>query len=307
MTDTHPAFLTEMRNKDSENLHQFTTLEIIELMNREDQKVALAVEKALPQIKEAIDAAVASLERGGRLFYIGAGTSGRLGVLDASECPPTFGVPHDLVNGIIAGGEKAVRYAVEDAEDDYEAGRKEVEQLLGQNDVLIGIASSGRTPYVLGALESANERKIVTVGISCNIGSALAKTANIGIEVPVGPEIVTGSTRLKAGTAQKMVLNMISTATMIKLGKVYKNLMVNLQATNEKLKKRSISIIQEITGTDEQTAKEMNEKAGGNTRAAILMLMFQVDYNTADAVLAENNGHFPKAMKQLQNNEKDPA
>ncbi|NEX77445.1 N-acetylmuramic acid 6-phosphate etherase [Bacillus thermocopriae] len=300
MDVTRPGLLTEMRNKNSENLHRFTTMEIIQLMNQEDQKVAFAVEKALPQIKDAIDAVVTSLKQGGRIFYIGAGTSGRLGVLDASECPPTFGVTNDLVNGIIAGGEKAIRYAVEDAEDDREAGREVVNQQLGPKDVLIGIASSGRTPYVLGAVERANERNILTIGIACNYGSELAKMAKYPIEIPVGPEVITGSTRLKAGTAQKMVLNMISTASMIKMGKVYKNLMVNVQATNEKLRKRSISIIQDITGLDESAAKEANEKANGDTRAAILMVLFQIDFDTAITVLKQHHGHFPNAMEQLQ-------
>lgn len=300
MNHTNPTYLTEMRNKRSENLHQFSTLEIIQLMNQEDKKVPDVVEKALPQISVAIDAVVSSLERGGKLFYIGAGTSGRLGVLDASECPPTFGVPHDLVNGIIAGGEKAVRFPIENAEDDRAAGRTEVERLLTSNDIIIGIASSGTTPFVLGALEKANENNIPTVGISCNMGSELTKLSKYPIEIPVGPEIVTGSTRLKAGTAQKMVLNMISTASMIKLGKVYKNLMVNVQVTNEKLRQRSISIICDLTGVDEATAKEMNEKANGNTRAAILMILFSVDYETSISILNNHNGHFPKAMEELQ-------
>jgi len=300
MNDTNPTYLTEMRNKNSENLHQFSTLEIIQLMNQEDKTVPDVVEKALPQISLAIDAVVHSLQRGGRLFYIGAGTSGRLGVLDASECPPTFGVSHDLVNGIIAGGDRAVRFPIENAEDDRDAGKAEVDDLLVENDVIIGIASSGSTPFVLGALERANERNIPTVGISCNIGSELTRISKYPIEIPVGPEIVTGSTRLKAGTAQKMVLNMISTASMIKIGKVYKNLMVNVQATNEKLRQRSISIIQDITGVDEITAKEMNENAKGNTRAAILMILFPVNYETSISILNENNGHFPKAMEDLR-------
>jgi N-acetylmuramic acid 6-phosphate etherase len=309
MNDTNPTFLTEMRNKDSENLHQFSTLEMIELMNQEDKKVAFVVEKALPQIRDAIDVAVCSLQRGGKIFYIGAGTSGRLGVLDASECPPTFGVPHDLVNGIIAGGEKAIRFPIENAEDNREAGIEEVDRLLSEKDVLIGIASSGRTPFVLAALERANERKIPTIGISCNVDSELSKVATYAIDIPVGPEVVTGSTRLKAGTAQKMVLNMISTASMIKMGKVYKNLMVNVQATNEKLRQRSISIIQDITGVDESVARIMNEKANDDTRVAILMTLFNVEYDRANEVLNQENGHFPRAIEVLrkQDNEKDPS
>lgn len=300
MNDVNPTFLTEMRNKDSENLHQFSTLDIIKLMNQEDKTIPFVVEKALPQIRDGIDVAVAALQQGGRIFYIGAGTSGRLGVLDASECPPTFGVSHELVNGIIAGGEKAIRFPIENAEDNREAGKIEIDQLLTDRDILIGIASSGSTPFVLGAIERANERNIPTIGISCNVGSELSKIAKYPIELPVGPEVVTGSTRLKAGTAQKMVLNMISTATMIKLGKIYQNFMVNVQATNEKLRKRSISIIQDIAGVDAAKAKELNDKANGNTRIAILMSMYSINYETASSVLSQNNDHFPKAMEELQ-------
>ncbi|KAA0548415.1 N-acetylmuramic acid 6-phosphate etherase [Bacillus sp. BGMRC 2118] len=301
MNDTNSTSLTEMRNKDSENLHQFSTLEIIQLMNREDKTIPDAVEKALPQIRDAIDAVVNALERGGKLFYIGAGTSGRLGVLDASECPPTFGVPHDLVNGIIAGGEKAVRFPIENAEDNREAGIAEVDHLLGPNDIIVGIASSGRTPFVLGALERANERNIPTIGISCNTDTELSRISSYPIEVPVGPEVVTGSTRLKAGTAQKMVLNMISTATMIKLGKVYNNLMVNMQASNEKLRDRSISIIRDVTGVDEVVAREVNDKANGDTRISILMILFSIDRETALDILTRQNGNLPKAMEELRN------
>lgn len=300
MNNNHQAYLTEMRNKYSDNLHTFSTLEIIQLMNQEDMKVPDVIEKALPQIRDAIDIVVDALQRGGKLFYIGAGTSGRLGVLDASECPPTFGVSPDLVNGIIAGGEKAMRFPIENAEDNREAGKNEVDQLVSQNDVIIGIASSGRTPYVLGALERANEKNIPTVGISCNIGSELSQLAKYPIEIPVGPEVVTGSTRLKAGTAQKMVLNMISTASMIKVGKVYKNLMVNVQATNEKLRQRSLSIIQDLTDVDESMANEMIKKANGDTRIAILMILFSVEFDTAMSVLNQKDGHFANAMEELQ-------
>lgn len=300
MNDVNSTYLTEMKNKDSDNLHQFSTLEVIQLMNQEDKKVPDVIEKALPQISIAIDIVVDALQRGGKLFYIGAGTSGRLGVLDASECPPTFGVSPDLVNGIIAGGEKAVRFPIENAEDNREAGKNEVDQLLSQNDVIIGIASSGRTPFVLGALERANEKNIPTVGISCNLGSELSQISKYPIDIPVGPEVVTGSTRLKAGTAQKMVLNMISTASMIKMGKVYKNLMVNVQATNEKLRHRSLSIIQDLTGVDESMANEMIKKANGDTRIAILMILFSVEFDTAMSVLNQQNGHFANAMEELQ-------
>ncbi|KMY45434.1 N-acetylmuramic acid-6-phosphate etherase [Bacillus sp. FJAT-27916] len=301
MNEGKRQMITEMRNENSEGLHLFSTMEIIELMNREDKTVAYAVEKALPQIKAAIDAAVTRLENGGRLYYIGAGTSGRLGVLDASECPPTFGVPAELVNGIIAGGEMAVRIPVENAEDNSEEGRMIVKELLVKEDVLVGIASSGRTPYVLGALEQANTIGCQTIGLACNLQTELSKTADIMIEIPVGPEIITGSTRLKAGTAQKMVLNMISTAVMIKLGKVYGNLMVNVQATNDKLRMRSVSIIQDITGAEEALAKKMNEEAKGNTRAAILMILYKLSYEQACSELRKHDDHFPRAMKALEN------
>lgn len=300
MTEDNPTNLTEMRNQHSDNLHQFSTLEIIQLMNQEDKKVPDIIEEALPRIKDATDIVVDALQRGGKLFYIGAGTSGRLGVLDASECPPTFGVSPDLVNGIIAGGEKAVRFPVENAEDNREEGKNEVDRYLSENDVLIGIASSGSTPFVLGAIERANEKNIPTIGISCNVGSELSQLAKYTIDLPVGPEVVTGSTRLKAGTAQKMVLNMISTASMIKLGKVYKNLMVNVQATNDKLRLRSLSIIQDITGVDQSMASEMIKSANGDTRAAILMILFSVELDTALSVLNQKHGHFSNAMEELQ-------
>jgi len=300
MNEDNPTNLTEMRNQYSDNLHQFSTLEIIQLMNQEDKKVPDIIEEALPRIKDAVDIVVDALQRGGKLFYIGAGTSGRLGVLDASECPPTFGVSSDLVNGIIAGGEKAVRFPVENAEDNREEGKNEVDRYLSENDVIIGIASSGSTPFVLGAIERANEKNIPTIGISCNVGSELSQQSKYPIDLPVGPEVVTGSTRLKAGTAQKMVLNMISTASMIKLGKVYKNLMVNVQATNDKLRLRSLSIIQDITGVDQSMASEMIKRANGDTRAAILMILFSVELDTAMSVLNQKHGHFSNAMVELQ-------
>lgn len=300
MNEDNPTNLTEMRNQHSDNLHQFSTLEIIQLMNQEDKKVPDIIEEALPRIKDAIDIVVDALQRGGKLFYIGAGTSGRLGVLDASECPPTFGVSPDLVNGIIAGGEKAVRFPVENAEDNREEGKNEVDRYLSENDVIIGIASSGSTPFVLGAIERANEKNIPTIGISCNVGSELSQLSKYPIDLPVGPEVVTGSTRLKAGTAQKMVLNMISTASMIKLGKVYQNLMVNVQATNDKLRLRSLSIIQDITGVDQSMASDMIKRANGDTRAAILMILFSVELDTALSVLNQEHGHFSNAMEELQ-------
>ena len=296
MTDVNEAN-TEMRNTKSENLHQFSTLEIIELMNEEDGSVAGVVKGALPEIEKVIDHAVFVMKSGGKLFYFGAGTSGRLGVLDASECPPTFGVAADLVNGIIAGGDRALRYPIEGAEDSKETGAEDVQKHVGAKDMVIGIASSGRTPYVLGAIEAANKMGIRTAGISCNRGAELSKLVTYPIELPVGPEVVTGSTRLKAGTAQKMVLNMITTASMIKLGKVYRNLMVNVQASNEKLRKRTVSIIQELTGVSEGEAARYSERAEGDARVAVLMILLKVDVDRAKKLLEEKDGNFVEVME----------
>ncbi|MBO1001761.1 N-acetylmuramic acid 6-phosphate etherase [Pseudogracilibacillus auburnensis] len=291
--------VTEMRNTESENLHQNSVLEIIQLINKEDKKVAHIVENSLSQIELAIHKMVEAIENGGHVIYFGAGTSGRLGVLDASECPPTFGVSPDIFKGVIAGGDSALQVAVENAEDMKELGVEDVKKHVNRNDVVVGIASSGQTPYVLGVVDHAKEIGAFTVGISCNSNSNLSKSVDIAIELPVGPEVVTGSTRLKAGTAQKMVLNMLSTATMIKTGKVYQNLMVNVQATNNKLRKRAISIISELTGVDEEKAKEVNEIAKGDTRVAILMLMFTIDMEKAKLMIEKNNGNFVKAMDEL--------
>lgn len=299
MTDVNDMN-TEMRNTKSEQLHQFSTLEIIELMNEEDQRVPSVVKAALPQVEKVIDQAVEVMKSGGRLFYFGAGTSGRLGVLDASECPPTFGVPHDLVNGIIAGGDRALRFPIEGAEDSAETGATDLHKHVTRKDMVIGIASSGRTPYVLGAINAASKLGIPTAGIACNKGSLLSQQVTYPIEVPVGPEVVTGSTRLKAGTAQKMVLNMITTASMIKLGKVYRNLMVNVQASNEKLRKRAVSIIQEIAGVKEEEASRASEKAGGDVRVAIVMLLLGVNVEEAKAVLEKQNGNLAELIRDVE-------
>lgn len=291
--------MNESNNYHSANLHELSVFEIIKLMNEEDKKVAYIVEKALPQIKEAIDLMVKAIEKRGKVIYFGAGTSGRLGVLDASECPPTFGVGKDLIQGIIAGGDTALRDAIENAEDSSEAGKNDVKKHVSEDDVVIGIASSGTTPYVLGAIEQANRMGVQTIGISCNIETELSSSANLSIELPTGAEAVIGSTRLKAGTAQKMVLNMLSTATMIKTGKVYKNLMVNVQATNNKLRDRAIEIIQEITGVDEHTAKVSNERANGDVRIAVLILLFNVEVNIAISTIDKHKGNFVKALNEL--------
>lgn len=260
----------EVTEQDSlyDNLEHKSTLEILTDINQEDQTVALAVKKVIPKIEAFVNAAVEKMKLGGRLFYIGAGTSGRLGVVDASECPPTFGVPYDLVVGIIAGGDSAIRKAVEYAEDDEKQAWKDLEAFnVEENDVLVGIAASGRTPYVIGGLKEANQAGLLTACIVCNAGSAVAANAKHPIEVIVGPEYLTGSTRMKAGTAQKLVLNMISTTLMIKLGKVKGNKMVDMQLTNNKLVNRGINMIIEETGVDQQKAARLLKKHGSVRKA----------------------------------------
>ncbi|MDR6551665.1 N-acetylmuramic acid 6-phosphate etherase [Paenibacillus qinlingensis] len=292
--------VTEQRNEKSLHLDQLSIEEIVTLMNEEDQTVALSVRGAIPQISVAIAAITEAMTDGGRLFYIGAGTSGRLGILDASECPPTFGVEVDLVNGLIAGGEKAIRASIENAEDDEHAGLLAISEVVRPGDVVVGITASGTAPYVIGAIREANRLGLTTVGISCNRDTPLSTIVKYPIEVPVGPEIITGSTRLKAGTAQKMVLNMLSSTLMIRMGKVYGNLMVNVQATNHKLRERTVGIIQEATGTDEETARQAGIDANGDARVAILMLMFSVSQEKALAVLLQVQNHFGDAVKHLQ-------
>ncbi|TVY07529.1 N-acetylmuramic acid 6-phosphate etherase [Paenibacillus cremeus] len=294
--------VTEQRNEHSQHLDSMSVNEIVELMNQEDKKVAVAVEAALPQITTAIEAIARTLKAGGTLYYIGAGTSGRLGILDASECPPTFGVDPSLVVGIIAGGPGAITRSVENAEDDHEAGKRDIGAQITPSDVVVGIASSGTTPYVIGALEEARRIGAVTIGFSCNTNTKVSTAAQYAIEVPVGPEIVTGSTRLKAGTATKMVLNMITTTTMIMLGKVYGNLMVNVQATNAKLRKRVIKIITDATGAAEETAAAICSQANGDARIAILMLKYGITAEEAASALARTNDHFGNTMRLLASN-----
>lgn len=240
------------------NLDLMSTRELLQGMNDEDKTVPLAVEKEIENIEKLVDACVVRMKAGGRLFYLGAGTSGRLGIVDASECPPTFGVPHGLVNGIIAGGDQAIRKAVEFAEDDTQQAWKDLESFnLTTNDILVGIAASGSTPYVLGAIEMAKNKGLLTGGISCNPGSKLSHLADIAITPVVGPEFVTGSTRLKSGTAQKLVLNMLSTAIMIRLGRVKGNRMVDMQLSNNKLVIRGTEMVMQATGLDAEKANEL--------------------------------------------------
>ena len=282
---------TEDANAKTSQLDQLTTLDIVRIINEEDQKVALAVERALPQIAQAVDAVVSAFARGGRLIYCGAGTSGRLGVLDAVECVPTFDVSPDLVVGLIAGGNGAMMRAVEGAEDRRELGATDLRALnLTAADVVVGIAASGTTPYVLGALAYAEQIGAVTVGIACNDPAPVLDQAGIKIALIVGPEVVTGSTRLKAGTAQKMALNMISTAAMARSGKVYGNLMVDVQVTNEKLARRANRIVRQVTGVDQATAAELLAAADNSTKVAIAMQRRGVDAAAARELLRQANG-----------------
>lgn len=252
-----------------QNLDQMPTRDLLIGINQEDHSVPLAVEKEIPHIEQLVDACVERMSEGGRLFYMGAGTSGRLGIVDASECPPTFGVPQGMVIGIIAGGDKAIRKAIEFAEDDREQGWKDLASFqITEKDIVVGIAASGTTPYVLGALETAKKNGILTGGISCNPNSPLSQLADIAITPVVGPEFVTGSTRMKSGTAQKLVLNMLSTAIMIRLGRVKGNRMVDMQLSNDKLVDRGTKMVMEATGLDQQTANELLLKYG-SVRAAV--------------------------------------
>jgi len=260
---------TTEKESDFNDLERMSVNELLTNMNKEDQRVPVAVQKSIPQIEAITQVIVEKMKTGGRLFYIGAGTSGRLGILDASECPPTFGVPHDWVIGIIAGGDSAIRKAVEFAEDDTQQGWKDLmEYGINEQDVLVGIAASGTTPYVVGALKAANGAGVVTACVVCNQGSPVAQQAQYPIEIVVGPEFVTGSTRMKSGTAQKLVLNMITTATMIQLGRVKGNKMVDMQLSNHKLVARGVRFIMEETGVSEEKAGELLKKYG-NVRSSI--------------------------------------
>lgn len=288
---------TEQRNPNTMDLDTMTSLEIVSAMNREDATVPEAIRPQLPKIARAVDWAVEALGRGGRLFYIGAGTSGRLGVLDAAECPPTFGVATDRVIGLIAGGDEALTKAVEGAEDSAEMGRRDLEEHgLGPDDMVVGLAASGRTPYVLGALDYAHETGCRTVAIACNKGSAIGKTADLAIEVVVGPEILTGSTRLKAGTAQKLILNMISTAAMVGLGKAYENLMVDVLQTNEKLHVRAENIVMDATGAERTEARGVIAAAKGSVKTAIVMILGRCDAADARTRLSAAKGRVREAL-----------
>lgn len=291
---------TERRNINTMNLDELSAVEIIEKINQEDEKIADCVKPAIHEIGKAVEFAVDSIKRGGRLIYIGAGTSGRLGILDASECPPTYGVPFDMVIGIMAGGDKAMRKAVEGAEDSKELAVNDLKELeLSEKDTLVGLAASGRTPYVIGGLEYAKSLGAKTVSVSCVRNAKISELADAPIEVVVGAEAVTGSTRMKAGTAQKMVLNMISTTTMVKIGKVYQNLMIDVATTNEKLRVRALNIVSEATGIDKENSKKLLEESGYDVKVAIVMGLAGVDALKARKTLSDNELNVSATIKKL--------
>ncbi len=289
--------LTEARNPQTMELDSMTPLEIVTAMNREDARVPESIRPQLPNIARCVAWATEAIRSGGRLIYMGAGTSGRLGVLDAVECPPTFGVSPDVVVGLIAGGERAFVKAVEGAEDSRELGKADLEAIgLTQKDLVVGIAASGRTPYVLGGLAYANSLGCKTAAISCNPGSTVGKEARLAIEVAPGPECLTGSTRLKAGTAQKLILNMISTATMVGCGKAYSNLMVDVMQTNEKLVVRAQNIVMEATGVSRDSAKEAIAQAGGSCKLAVTMILADCTVEEAKERLERCGGSVRQAI-----------
>lgn len=298
LLQTLSTLITEQRNPNSINVDSLSALEIVQLMNDEDKQVPLAIEKCLPQIAQAVECIVAAFQQGGRLVYIGAGTSGRLGVLDASECPPTFGVSPEMVKGIIAGGERALRHPIEGAEDSKAQAVVDLQTIqFSSKDVLVGIAASGRTPYVIGALEYAKSLGSVTVSIASNPNSAMANIVDIAIDTVVGPEVLTGSSRLKSGTAQKLVLNMLTTASMILMGKCYQNLMVDVQASNEKLKARAIRIVMQATDCDKALAEETLKQSDQNAKLAIMMILSGLDRAQAETLLEKHHGKLQLALK----------
>lgn len=298
LLQTLSTLITEQRNPNSMHVDSLSALEIVQLMNEEDKQVPLAIEKCLPQIAQAVECIVSAFQQGGRLVYIGAGTSGRLGVLDASECPPTFGVSPEMVKGIIAGGERALRHPIEGAEDSKAQAVVDLQTIqFSSKDVLVGIAASGRTPYVIGALEYAKSLGSVTVSIASNPNSAMANIVDIAIDTVVGPEVLTGSSRLKSGTAQKLVLNMLTTASMILMGKCYQNLMVDVQASNEKLKARAIRIVMQATDCNKALAEETLKQADQNAKLAIMMILSGLDRAQAEALLEKHHGKLQLALK----------
>ncbi|MGB7207186.1 MAG: N-acetylmuramic acid 6-phosphate etherase [Pyrinomonadaceae bacterium] len=297
--------ITEQENPNTAAIDTVSTLDALRLINSEDQLVALAIEKVLPEIEDATDKIVERLQNGGRLFYVGTGTSGRLGVLDASEIPPTYGVSYDLVQGVIAGGYEALYKATESSEDNPEAGIKDLQSRgLTAKDAVVGIAASGRTPYTIGAVEYAKSIGCLTVAIVCNPQSALTKAVDIAIVPVVGPEAITGSTRMKAGTAQKLVLNMISTVAMIRLGYVHGNRMTNMKSSNLKLKDRSVRILMAETDLDESAANVLLDKAEGDLRVALVMFGSRTERDEAEKALAEAAFVVDAALSSLKETSK---
>lgn len=288
---------TETRNSASSDLDIMNSLEIVALMNSEDSKISGAIKCQLPEIAKAVDLCVDSLEKGGRMVYVGAGTSGRLGAIDAAECPPTFGVEPGKVVGLIAGGQSIEISLTADREDSPRCGKEDLEGIgLNCKDTVIGVAASGRTPYVIGAIEYAKSLGCHTISIACNVGSAIGKLADIAIEVIVGPEVLTGSTRLKAGTAQKMILNMLSTASMVRTGKCYRNLMVDVVQTNAKLEARAQRILMEATGISQDEAAEVLKKADGSVKKAVVMVLAPCSAEEAEERLQVAKGHVREAL-----------
>jgi N-acetylmuramic acid 6-phosphate etherase len=289
--------LTEQTNRAAANLDQKSSLELSRIINAEDAKVAGAVKKALPQVACAIDEIAAALKRGGRLIYVGAGTSGRMAALDASECPPTFNTNPETVQFLIAGGTRALWAATEASEDSAELGVEAIaERKPGKNDVVVGIAASGRTPFTIAAIEEARRRGAKTIAVVCNAGSPLEEAAHFAIVTEVGPEVVSGSTRMKAGTAQKLVLNMLSTGAMTRLGYVYGNLMVNVHMKNEKLIERGITILQRAADVDRETAAKALQESGNRVPVAMVMLQAGVDLKRAEGALKKTLGHVRNAV-----------
>lgn len=288
---------TERRNPATMNIDNEDTLSICKLINNEDKNVALTIEKILPQIAAAVDNIVDKMKTGGRLFYIGAGTSGRLGVLDAAECPPTYSVPPELIQGLIAGGKEAMFRAQEGAEDNENLAAADLaEKKLTANDVVIGIAASGRTPYVIGGLKFAKKISAFTISIACSAHAPISNISDIALEAVTGAEVITGSTRMKAGTAQKLILNMLSTASMIKLGKVYQNLMIDVNASNNKLYERACRIVMAATDITHEEAAKLLKITGGKVKPAIIMHLMQIDFTAAQKLLKDNDGFIRRTI-----------
>lgn len=292
--------VSESRNPETYNLDELDSLALLEMINREDHRVAPAIKAVLPEIAAAVEKIVATFQQGGRLVYLGAGTSGRLGVLDAVECPPTFSVSDQQVIGIIAGGDTAIYKAVEGAEDDAQLGIADLQAIdFTVRDVLVGVAASGRTPYVIHALNYARHLGATTIAVTCNPGSAVTQSAEIAICPVVGPEVLTGSTRMKSGSAQKMVLNMLTTASMIRCGKAYQNLMVDVGATNHKLYARAVRIVAEATGASLQEASEALQKTNQQTKLAILHLITGLDVALGQQLLSKHQGRLRSAIQEV--------